>query len=241
MQIGKHNKTYKKLILLIGIFLFGFISLFYLNKFFQNLVSQLDQETVNLKAKLTIGEFVSYDIIKVRALFHELATTTTSQRSRDIVIDKIEDTIDTISDSLTILEKGGVLKRFVSLNIAGHLNAIKTVHYKIKDDHEFSLEVIDVKPKLVELMQMTDQINELLKQRAKLKKLKDVKGFVKAARKVRRYYKTLPAYFTRLSENIGRLLYEGEIDLKNLEVKIASDKEKYLNIKLALNSSKFLY
>jgi len=234
MKIEKQNNTYKKLILLIAIFLFGFISLFSLNKIFMNLVTQLDQETNNLKAKITIGEFISYDILKVRALFHELATTTTSQRSRDMVIGKIKKTIDTINHSLDVLEHGGTLKRVIALNIAGHQDTIKKVKYVVKNKDSFSLEVIDIKPKLLELLSMTQYINKLLSTRDHLKKAKNVKGFLKAAKKVRRYYKTLPAYFTRISENIGRLLYEGEIDLKKLEIKIEADKNKYMQMKLYL-------
>jgi len=234
MATYKTNNTYKKLILLISIFLFGFLSLFTLNKVFTHLVDDLDKETKNLKAKITIGEYISYDILELRALFHELATTTTSQRSRDIVIHKIKKTINRVNDSLNILENGGTLKRFVALNIAGHLNTIKEVEYKINNKKDFSLEVIDIRPKLNEIVLMVNEVNDLLKKRANFKKKKDSIKFMKSARKVRRYYKSLPAYFTRLSENIGRLLYEGERELKTLSKKIDEDKKRYMQIKLYL-------
>ena len=234
MIVDKKNNTYKKLILLIGIFIFGFISLFLLNKIFTNLVNELDKETKNLEAKIAIGEFIAYDIVEIRSLFHELATTTSSKKARERIIESIEDRIDVIDESLTVLEKGGTLKRFIALNIAGHLNTIKTVTYNPMGKGNFSLEVIDIKPKMREISQMIAKADKLLENRTKYKKLKDIKKFTKSAKMIRRYYKTLPAYFTRLSENIRRLLYEGEIELKTLRTKTNEDKHRYIQLKLYL-------
>ena len=54
MQVNKRNTTHKKLILLIGIFIFGFISLIALNKVFTDLVDKLDKESKNLEAKINL-------------------------------------------------------------------------------------------------------------------------------------------------------------------------------------------
>ena len=143
MIINKNSNTRKRLILLITIFLFGFLSLFVLNKVFINLVDKIDHKGKNLETRLAIGEFIAYDILEIRALFHELATTTTSQRSRDIVLDNIDETIETIKESLNILENGGTLKRFVALNISGHLNTIKTVKYEKGRSLEWSFELMN--------------------------------------------------------------------------------------------------
>jgi|GEM_PF-691617 len=232
-MINKNNIN-KKLILLISIFMVGFLSLYSLNKVFVELVNKLDNETHNLSAKLTIGEFISNDIIEIRSLFHELATTTSSQRSRDIIINKIKDKINIINNSLNILENGGTLKRDIRLNIAGHLNTVKDVVYKKYNEEELSLEVIDIKPKLLEMVTMLKNVNTLLENRERYRKNKDSELFSKTSKKIRRYYKILPSYFTRLSENIRRLLYEGEVDLKTLKTKISEDKLKYMRIKIYL-------
>ena len=234
MNIANGQSTYKKLILLIGIFIFGFISLFAVNKIFTNLVNELDKKTKNLEAKIVIGEFIAYDIVEIRSLFHELATTTSSKRSRDRIIKKIKDTIETIEDSLLILEKGGSLKRFIALNIAGHLNTTRVVSYRPAKKDDFSLEVIDIRPKMKEISQMLLIADKLLENRLKAKKASDMEGFIKSAKKIRRYYKTLPAYFIRISENIRRLLYEGEIELETLRTKINKDKQRYMQLKLYL-------
>jgi len=234
MMQNQENSTYRKLILLIGVFLVGFISLFTLNKFFDSLTNELDKKTSNLESKVIIGEFIAYDLVKVRSLFHELATTTSNKRSRKNINAKITKLIKVINESLDTLEKGGTLKRFVALNIEGHLNTIRIVKYKVPEKEELSLETIDIRPKLVEISSMIIEANKLLENRAKFKKAKDTAGFINSSKKIRRYYKTLPAYFARISENIRRLLYEGELELKQIREKTIADKEKYMDIKLYL-------
>ena len=229
-----NSNTNKKLLLLIAVFLIGFLSLFLVNRFFLNVAADLDKKTANVEAKLKIGDFISYDILKIRALFHELATTTTSQKSRDVVLDKIDDTIEATYESLDVLEHGGTLTRFIALNIAGHLNTIKRIHYIKNAKETFDLEVISVKPKLEELRSMIKDINHLLQVRSNYQKAKNTKEFMRAAKKVRRYYKRLPAHFDRISENIKRLLYEGDLELSKLKKQINIDKARYLKIKLYL-------
>jgi signal transduction histidine kinase len=230
----KELNTYRKLILLISIFLIGFISLFSLNQLFTKLISELDQQSRNLEAKLTIGEFLAYDVLKIRSLFNELATTATSKRSRDILKEDIYKTIDSINEALVVLEKGGTLKRKIALNIVGHLSTTEVIEYKRLKGESFSLEVIDIRPKLVDIKNMIKELESLLGKRDKSRKLKNNKEFLDASRDLRRYYKAMPAFFNRLSENIRRLLYEGGIELSELEKAISHDKHKYLQLKLLL-------
>ncbi len=228
------TNTSTKLYFLIAIFIFGFLSLFFLNQLFLGLVKDLDNQTKNYVAKIQIGEYIAEDILKIKSLFFELAATTTSKRSRVIVLDKIDDRIADIELSLNILENGGTLKRFIELNIQGHTNIIKKIHYKHDIKNQLPLEVIDIRPKLLELADMIMEVDKLLLLRGKFKKTNDIKKFLKAAKNIRRFYKTAPAFFTRMSENIKRLLYEGDIELTNLNIKIKSKKSEYMKIKMIL-------
>ena len=225
--------TSNKLFILIGVFIFGFITLFFINQSFDKLIEELDNKTVMYESKVKIGEYIAEDIQTIKALFFELASTTTSKRSRKIVIDKIIDAINKINNSLNVLENGGVLYRTIELNIAGKNSAIKRVDYKIDpNEQKLSLEVIDIKPKLIELKDMIKEVSFLLAQRNAFKKTKDMKNFMKIAKKIRRYYKTTPPFFNRMSENIKRLLYEGDIELQKLTKEIKGQKTKYLQIKM---------
>jgi len=228
------NSTSKKLYFLISIFIIGFISLFLLNQFFVSLVTDLDKQTKNYEAKLQIGEFIDKDILKVKSLFFELATTTTSARARAIVRAKIDEVINNIEDSLDVIENGGVLTREIELNIAGHPNIKQKIVYHTDISNEIPLTVIDLRPKLIELKEMVEKVDNLLKIRHNTQKRKDSNAFSKVAKKIRRFYKTTPAFFQRMSENIRRLIYESDIELKSIKANIIHKKEKYQRLKLVL-------
>lgn len=228
-----NTKTSTKLYFLISIFLVGFVSLFLLNQVFIRLVNQVDAQGDSHKAKIIIGEFVAEDIQTLKAYFFELATTTTSKRGREIVDEKISDTIATINNSLDVLEHGGVLKRIIKLNIEGHTSTIKEVVYK-PEQNNIPLVVIDIRPKLKEVGQMVQEVEKLLALRTKYQKLKDDKQLSELSRELRRFYKSTPAFFTRMSENIRRLLYEGDLELQEIEKTIEERKQLYLSIKMGL-------
>jgi signal transduction histidine kinase len=227
--------TSNKLFILVGIFIFGFISLFIVNQSFDSLIEKLDKKTVVYETKMQIGEYVAEDIQIIKALFFEIAATTTSKRSRKIVENKLINSSQRISKALDVLENGGTLERQINLNIAGHNSIIKKIHYNINaTQSKLALEVIDIRPKLIELQQMIGEVNTMLALRDKQKRAKDVKNFMQTAKKIRRYYKTTPAFFNRMSENIKRLLYEGDIELEKLKEEITQKKEEYLKIKMIL-------
>ena len=228
------NQTNRKLLFLIFVIIIGFVSLFSLNKLFTNLINDLDKKVINLQSRTTIGEFIAYDIIKLRSLFNEFATTTSSKRSRELIKEDIQKSINLINQSIFTLENGGTLERKIALNIAGHLVTTKKVNYSVTSTERYSLEVIDIKPKLEDIKKMSLEIEKMLIVRNESKRDNDLNEFIKNAKDIRRYYKSLPAFFNRMSENIRRLLYESELELNELRNKTEQDKEKFLTYKLTL-------
>ncbi len=227
------NTTAKKLYFLIIVFIIGFFSLILVNNLFTSLVKNLDKQTVNYESKLQIGRFISEDILNIKSLFFELATTTTSHRARKLVKDRISTVINRIEKSLDILEHGGVLTRQIHLNVAGHSSLIKKIKYTTDHD-SLPLVVIDLKPQLIDLQDMVNKADKLLEQRYNTIRTKDTNAFKQVAKKVRRFYKTTPAFFNRMSENIGRLIYESDIELKKIKQKVEQQKKRYLYMKLTL-------
>jgi len=228
-------KTSSKLHILVSLFVFGFISLFAVNQIFSGLIDELNQKTKNYEKKIKIAEFVSEDIQGLKALFFELSIATTSSKSRQIVIDKINILIQSIHDSLLVLEKGGVLKREIELNIIGKSVTITQVSYNPNlSGQTMSLEAIDIKPKLIQLSQMIVSVEKMLEERHRLIEEENFKELIEVNNQLTRYYKTTPAFFNRMGENIKRLLYEGDIELKNIKEEIVHKQEKYMKIKLLL-------
>ncbi|RXK04740.1 sensor histidine kinase [Halarcobacter bivalviorum] len=232
-MFGKFTYTLKNLILLLLVFIFGLIFLISLHIFFLNLIDNLDKKTENLKAKMEIGEFIVDDLHRIRSDFYELATSTTNLKGIELINNRIEQRINNIEDGLNILENGGVLKRVIRLNIVGHNDTEKVIHYN-KDDNNISLEVIDLSPKIIEFEEMLQTLNNLLKKQIALKQENDPIGFMKQNKKIKRFYKSTPAFFVRITENANRLLYEGTIELKKLQDEIKKQKKQYTNLELLL-------
>jgi len=227
------NYTLKNLILLLLTFIIGLASLISLHLFFLNLIDNLDKKTENLKAKMEIGELIVNDLHKIRSDFYELATSTTNEKGIKIINDRIDLRVEYIEDSLNILEKGGVLKRVVRLNIVGHNDVEKVIQYD-NDNDNISLEVIDLSPKIIQFEDMVTTLNELLYKQFDLKRENNAKAFMEQNRKIKRFYKSTPSFFIRVTENANRLLYEGTIELKKLQVEIVNQKKQYTIIELIL-------
>ena len=96
------------------------------------------------------------------------------------------------------------------------------------------MEVIDIKPKLIELEEMLLFVDRMLEARNQHLLDEDFKKLIEINNDLTRYYKTTPAFFNRMGENIKRLLYEGDMELANIKDEIAHKQEKYLKIKLML-------
>ena len=230
----KSNSIISEIYILIGIFIFGFLSIYFTESSFDKFITNLDKKIVNQKAKIEIGDFVDEDILKIESLFYKLAITTTNKRSRNIIIKKINKRIETIRESLSVLENGGVLTRVIELNIAGHLNTQIKIAYTPEDNEVFSLEAIAIAPKLIQITGMLKKVDKLLSDRDKYRREKNNEQFFKIAKKLIRFYKIAPAYFKRMSEDIRRISYEGNIALKNLKTRVAEEKIKSNRVKIAI-------
>lgn len=74
-------------------------------------MEKLDKQTINLKAKIQIGELIVNDLYKVRSDFYELATTATNKKSKQLIFDKINKKIKDIRTTLDVLNNSGTVKR----------------------------------------------------------------------------------------------------------------------------------
>ncbi|MEA3316039.1 MAG: HAMP domain-containing sensor histidine kinase [Campylobacterota bacterium] len=223
----KQNNTSKKLILLIIIFLFGFISLYTVNIFVNNLINSLDNKVVHFEQKSTIGKFIYYDILEIKALISELSTNTSNQTSRDSIGIKIDEKLKIIEKTLDILKNGGTLNRKIYLNIT---NQIKTIKYEIVKNKEFLLKGIDIS----KINYIKEKINLLLIQKERFLKEKNTQKVLNNIKELKRYYNTLTPFFANISKNIEKVLYDSDIEYKALREEIELKKERLSQIKLSV-------
>lgn len=182
---------------------------------------------------MEIGELIVNDLHKIRSDFYELATSTTNVKGMKLINQRIENKVEEIEDSLNILENGGTLQRTIRLNIVGHNDTKKVIIYK-KESNNISLEVIDLSPKIIQFEEMLQTLNELLEKQFTLRRENDFQGFLEQNKTIKRFYKSTPAFFVRVTENANRLLYEGAIELTKLQAEIKKQKKQYIQLELLL-------
>ena len=220
------------LLLLVGIF--GICLLIIINVTFNNLLSKLDNKTNNMEAKIQIGGYIVNDLNILRSDFYELATTASNNFGRKLIQERIQNHLTEIRKAVNILQNGGVYERTIQLNLVNRTETTRYITYTKEDLSSVSLEAIDLNPKLIEFERMNTKIITLLEHRDKLKRQKDKENFFTAAAKIKRFYKTTPSFFSRVIENMGRLVYEGEIELQQLQMQITKQKDSYVYLELLL-------
>lgn len=233
-NVSNIKSTYNALMLLLVSFLVGISTLVILHLYFLSIIEKLDWKVINLESKIRIGEFIAEDIHKIRSDFFELSATTSNKRGRELIQKRILERIEVIESSLQILKNGGTLERVIKLNIAGHHNTVKIVKYIKQNKEVISLEVIDVMPKLIELKNKIEENIDLLEKQQQYLRMGDLENYASVSREIHFFNKSVPAYFTRMLENVRRLLYEGEIEFKELQAQINDEKNYYSQLELAI-------
>jgi signal transduction histidine kinase len=228
------NNTYKQLVALLLIFVIGVLSIVGVNYIFSNLLDDLEKQTVNHKAKIAIGEFLSEDIQELRSLFFELATTSSNKRMIKTLDGEINKIVKNIENTLDILENGGTLKRVIRLNIVNQHSIEREIVYERENDEQLVLEVIDIKPKIQEFFDLKQKLIELIDKRQDAILNDNLHDFSNSVRELQLFHRSIPAFFIRFAENNSRLLYEGELKLMNLQEEIDSKKESYVLIEVSL-------
>lgn len=228
------NSTYKQLIILLLIFVVGIFSIVFLNLLFSKLVDDLELQTNNHKAKIQLGEFITQDIQNLKGLFFELATTSTNQRMIKKLDGDIAKVVNNIETTLNVLENGGTLVRTVRLNIVNQNSIQKEVYYQKNAEDKIVLEVIDIRPKIQEFIDLKTKLIYLINARESYRVQNQYEEFTKAVQDLRLFYRSVPAFFIRFEENNSRLLYEGQLELDKLELEIEKKKESYLLIEFVL-------
>ena len=232
--MGVANSTYKQLLALLLIFVLGVFSIVGVNYIFSDLLNDLEKQTVNHKAKITIGEFLSEDIQQLRSLFFELATTSSNKRMIKTLDDDINKIVQSIENTLDVLENGGTLKRVIRLNIVNQHSIDREITYNKENDEQLVLEVIDIKPKIQEFFVLKQKLIELIDKRQDAIANDNLTEFSNSVRDLQLFHRSVPAFFVRFAENNSRLLYEGELKLMKLQEEIDSKKDSYVLIEITL-------
>ncbi len=221
----------------LGIYLLGILLLVAMQFGFSYLIGQLNNAVENEKSRLVIGEIIITDIHKIKASVYKLATTTGDKRHQ-IAIQVFNKYLADLDDTLAVLSDGGELKREKKLNLAELEVIEQSITYsKAYSFSKYTLESIELKPKLMTLNQKVKDIFSLLNQRDKFFTQHDDENYSRISNHIKRQLQLLEPIFNRLVQNANRLFYESQQRLELLEKESEKNKTQYFMLQFLLSLS----
>ncbi|MBY0454673.1 MAG: PAS domain S-box protein [Burkholderiaceae bacterium] len=211
---------------LAGIFLLALVAVLGMRGFFIHLQEGLNERRINEQARLFIGEEIVRNIQGLEKDFYRMSATTNAAGVARVRRSLEEQTAKLISD-MSALEKGGTVKREISLNIGDHNEMIHEVTYQPDEKYPHHvLEMIELAPLLDQVHNQAEKLEGLLALERIAFEAEDRRKFFLIEEEVSTFLKHLPPYFERLNENANRLFFDSSEQMRQLEIELKIQKNR---------------
>ncbi len=219
------NHISKQLTLLLSIFLVGF-ALQPLIHFSQSHYSEaLDKQIENAQIQGIIGDEIINHIIEVEHGYLRLVNQVRPS-TRDFTLKQVNTHIDEIAELINVLENGGSFQQTLKLNLPGLDSVTNTWHYKPTGTQAFNTLRIDTLPKLTAIVKQFSATNLQMDELHRLTQAKSpliTQQMILIQQDVKR---TAPL-FIRLQENASQIHYHNQNYLKELQVNVKNQKDRF--------------
>ena len=220
MQNQQNHDTSRASRALLILFFVGFLTIVGVSTLISSLIDDLNQRSTNEQARLFIGEQVVNSIRDIESTFYQLAPTT-SEAAQARLIRQILEKTEKLEKDLLVLQKGGVVRQRIALNIEGLDEMVREVKYSPPvDDDRYVLEAIEIGPYLDQIRQRAEELGKLLATRDACLE-QDIQCIKSKSQIVKAQYKSIPPFFFRLNENANRLFFESNNHLLELKDRLA--------------------
>ena len=229
----KNNAIFKALIVLLFAFIVGYLGIVIIHNVFSNIRNNLDASVKNEYSRYKIGEYILKEISFIEANFYKMGIIT-KLRAIEPIQNEIEKEIQNVLGAIEILEKGGVLKSHIKLNLIEANSVVDEIYFKA-DDKKLVFEAIDLIPKLNELREKVSEMHEIMKIKILISEASNTDTlannvYKNDSFKIELFFKQIPTLFIRMQENSNRLLYDSKKNITTLEKNIEIEKEYYKNL-----------
>lgn len=222
---------------LIGVFVVGFVLLLALHSSFMTLLGRFDQELENERSRIAIGEEIIANINQIERNFYQLVTSSTGSRSVENIYSRTEVFFDQIDQAFAVFKNGGTLTVTIRLNQPGIQDFARTITYIPPEKERYVLEIIDLRPKVLEIRKRMQILTSLIVKRNNLVRSGDQAALEVVRDEISLFLKKSPSHFVRLHENANGLYYQGHHNLERLKGKIAERKARQTRIAMGLMAS----
>ena len=229
----KNNAIFKALIVLLFAFIVGYLGIVIIHNVFSDIRNNLDASVKNEYSRYKIGEYILKEISFIEANFYKMGIIT-KLRAIEPIQNEIEKEIQNVLGAIEILEKGGVLKSHIKLNLIEANSVVDEIYFKA-DDKKLVFEAIDLIPKLNELREKVSEMHEIMKMKILILEASNTdiltnNAYKNDSFKIELFFKQIPTLFIRMQENSNRLLYDSKKNITTLEKNIEIEKEYYKNL-----------
>ncbi len=215
---------------LVSVFGAGFVLLVAVHYSFAKLLASFDLELENERARIAIGEVIIANVNQVERNFYQLLTTSADSRSVEKISQGTEGFFAHIEEAFTVFKNGGSLSVTTRLNEKGVPDFVRTITYVPHDNEGYVLEIIDLRPKVLEVKQRMQTLASLVVRRNSLTRSGDQAALMDVRGEIVIFLKKSSAYFVRLHENANGLYYQGHKNLERLKAEISSRKSYHTKI-----------
>ena len=225
----KNNAIFKALIALLFAFTLGYFGIIVIHNIFSKILTDLDNSVKNEYARYKIGEYILKEISLIEADFYKMGILTKT-KALEPIQNEIQNEVQNILNAIEILEKGGVLKSQLKLNLVEATLSNDEIYFQVDSDKKYVFEAIDLIPKLNELKEKVSSMEEIMQLKISIIESSDEEYIKNNIFKVELFFKQIPTLFIRMKENSNRLLYDSKKNISLLEKNIQSEKEYYKNL-----------
>lgn len=232
MPVSPHVAQNRRFsVFLLGGFLVALLAVAAIGFVFESVTDSLEKKLSNQRVRLGVSEQIVSNVQKIESLLFQMAPAGNAamyRRSLSLVLDDVR----LLEHHITVLQKGGQIIRVFSLNVYGIDTYESAVTYEPDSKADGPvLEAIELLPFIERIRTKAETLVSLLEYRDRcfaLKKPCQQESMLE----VRNFYKELPPFFYRLTENANRQHMEGLKRLEELQVELEDKKKKLYTLQI---------
>ncbi|MBN2809780.1 MAG: hypothetical protein JXR80_09840 [Deltaproteobacteria bacterium] len=156
--------------------------------------------------------------------------------SQKLCQQNINSKIAEIKKLLTVIEKGGTAEHETALNLPQRDSLITSLTYTPIGHQRYNLEIINLRPELVQIEEKLEQLAPMLEQRYLYTTTHNQSERLKTIDKIKEFLKEFSPFFDRSSENANQLLLNSAGRLAKIENYSLGQHSRYYRLEILLQS-----
>lgn len=201
---------------------------------FADLQNELNERSVNERARLFVGEEIVRGIKGVEKDLY-LMSVATNPAGYGRVYKSLNAQLDKLMHDLNVLKFGGTARREVQLNLEGREAMVREATYRPDQQNQgHVMELIEIGPLLGQTRDHADELERLLALRWQALEKEDRKAFYETEEGIATFLKFVPPQFERLDENANRLFFDSSERLRGIELELQKQRDRLRQVEMGL-------